>query len=568
MNLALAIRDFRTARRQAALENIINQLTGKQSDLLSYEEVRRNLKVSGEAEKGLQEVPLDSIVGSLGRYSDFTRTFLPRRDSDEHRWANVQVAVTGLVGVPPISVYQINKAYFVIDGNHRVSVARQLGAKYIEAYVTEVRTRVPLSRKDNLNDILRKAEHADFLERTNLDKTRPGSRFKVTVPGKYWIMETQIEAYCYLLNEKQTSPYSFQEAAALWYDEVYRPNIIMIRERGILQEFPRRTETDLYIWIADHRAALKESLGWDVSVDNTITDLTDHFGTRLPRVVERLTHHILNIITLDDKHTPPKNVRPLLEQGNHLFTDILVGVTDNAKGWLALDQALLIAKINNGRLLGLHVFPSAQEIDRETVRALKEKFEARCQQAGISGEFAIDSGKPGSKIVERAKWADLVVVPLNHPPTTRLVERMNSGFYTLIRQSVRPVFAITETASTFKAPLVAYDGSSKSKQALFLATYIAGRWQLSLTVVTVGSSKQGVEVIKAAQDYVEQYDIQATYIMTDGPIAQTILRVAEEQASDFIVIGAYGSGSVLDAVLGSTVNELLQKASKPVLICN
>ena len=90
-------------------------------------------------------VPLDSIVGSVGRYEDFTRDFLPRRDSDKERWARVEFLANESTGLPPVELFQIGDAYFVNDGNHRVSVARQSGHTHIEAYVTDVHTRVPLS---------------------------------------------------------------------------------------------------------------------------------------------------------------------------------------------------------------------------------------------------------------------------------------------------------------------------------------------------------------------------------------------------------------------------------------
>ena len=103
--------------------------------------------------------------------------------------------MTSPTGVPPIDVYQIGDSYFVMDGNHRVSVARQMGATYIEAYVTECRTRVPLSPDDDPNDLIVKAEYADFLENTKLDQIRPEVDLQVTTPGQYWELETHIEAH-------------------------------------------------------------------------------------------------------------------------------------------------------------------------------------------------------------------------------------------------------------------------------------------------------------------------------------------------------------------------------------
>lgn len=138
---ASAIEDFRRARRRVAMRDLIARITGTSTELLSYEDVRQKLKGQLIGRRTLRDIPLDAIVGSVGRYGDFTRDFLPRHDSDAARWVGVRRAIEGAVGVPPIEVYQIGAAYFVLDGNHRVSVARETGSTHIQAYVSEVRAR-------------------------------------------------------------------------------------------------------------------------------------------------------------------------------------------------------------------------------------------------------------------------------------------------------------------------------------------------------------------------------------------------------------------------------------------
>ena len=163
-NLTAAIKDFRKARNRAFLEEIIARFTGESIDLLSYEEVRQKLKTHGSSERGLMDIPLNSIVGSLGRYADFTRDFLPRQDANQDRWTRVKLAVSDTVGLPPIDVYKIGEVYFVKDGNHRVSVARQGGAEFIQAWVTEVQTRVPLTPDITPDDLIVMAEYLEFLK--------------------------------------------------------------------------------------------------------------------------------------------------------------------------------------------------------------------------------------------------------------------------------------------------------------------------------------------------------------------------------------------------------------------
>ena len=135
-----AIEDFHSARQHALIQEILARLTGKSTRLLSYEEVAKKLRLRARSERGIQHIPIHAIVGSVGRYTDFTRTFLPRRGGDRERSARVKAAfMEEGAGLPPIEVYKVGEAYFVIDGNHRVSIARQEGLTAIEARVIELR---------------------------------------------------------------------------------------------------------------------------------------------------------------------------------------------------------------------------------------------------------------------------------------------------------------------------------------------------------------------------------------------------------------------------------------------
>ena len=184
-----AIEDFRRARFRAKVEQVLARLTGESADLLEYDEVRKKLRASGQVSRGLQDIPIENIVGSVGRYADFTRSFLPRQDEDERRWAGVKMAMEGLTGVPAIEVYKIGDAYFVLDGNHRVSVARRGGATHIQAHVIEIETRVPLSPDVKPDDLVLKSEYVEFLEQTRLDRVRPDADLSVSVPGQYQTTE-------------------------------------------------------------------------------------------------------------------------------------------------------------------------------------------------------------------------------------------------------------------------------------------------------------------------------------------------------------------------------------------
>ena len=153
----LAIQDFQSARKKAAIQEVLARITGKSNQLLSYEEVADKLKLRARTDRGVQHIPLDAIVGSVGRDTDFTRAFLPGRAVNQQRWANVKAAMEDGAGLPPIEVYKVGEVYFVMDGNHRVSIARQEGATSIEAHVIEVRTNVPLTPDVQPDDLIIKA---------------------------------------------------------------------------------------------------------------------------------------------------------------------------------------------------------------------------------------------------------------------------------------------------------------------------------------------------------------------------------------------------------------------------
>ena len=568
-----AVQDFRRARRQADLQEITARLTGKSAELLPYEDVRRKLKAEVATRRGLEDIPLDAIVGSVGRYADFTRSFLPRQDSDEERWARVKVKVTDLGGLPPIEVYQIGEVYFVSDGNHRVSVARQVGATHIQAYVTEVRTKVPLSPDTQPDDLIVKAEYADFLEHTHLDELRSETDLSMTAPGQYKILQEHIEVHRYFMGLEQKREIPYEEAVGHWYDEVYWPVVQVIRQRGILRDFPERTETDLYLWVSEHRAALGQELGWEIGTDEAAADLAAQFSPRPQRVVARVSEKLLDAVTPDELQAGPPPGQWRREQlaarrDDRLFADILVPVSGEEIGWHALEQALVVARREGAQLHGLHVVPSEVQRDSEETQAVQAEFNRRCEAAGIPGELVLAVGEVPREICERARWTDLVIVNLAYPPAPQPLARLSSGFRTLIRRCARPVLAVPETSSRLSRALLAYDGSPKADEALFVATYLSGKWNIPLVVVTViETGRTTSDALARAQRYLKTHGVQATFAKESGPVAEAILRTAEEHESDLIIMGGYGLGPVLEVVVGSAVDQVLRESRQPMLIC-
>jgi hypothetical protein len=141
--------DFLRARRRQMLARASRVLTRERGDvdvILPFDEVVEALGRVGEQELGLQVVALDTIVGTTDRLSGFDRQFRPTSGRVRGRWERIAAALHRGDPRPPISLDRVGEAHFVRVGHHRVSVARALGWRVMDAYVTDVRTRVGAGR--------------------------------------------------------------------------------------------------------------------------------------------------------------------------------------------------------------------------------------------------------------------------------------------------------------------------------------------------------------------------------------------------------------------------------------
>lgn len=284
-----ALQQFRMARRNARIRSLLSRLAGRQDDLLLFDEVRQALALTHPKKEELRDIPLDSIVGTVSRYKDFNRQFNPLRDSDEERWARVKELME-TTGLDPIEVYQVDDIYFVLDGNHRVSVARHLDVESIQAYVKEFRTDIDLEPEDDIEDVVLKAEYAELMADMSLDITRPDVEIRVTVPGRYSEIREHIEVHRYYLNENlpEGEQVSLEDASLSWMATVYCPAVKAIREHNILADFPGRTETDIYLWLKKHQWELEHDWRIKVSDGAAAENLASEFGQRFRRRLSRI----------------------------------------------------------------------------------------------------------------------------------------------------------------------------------------------------------------------------------------------------------------------------------------
>jgi hypothetical protein len=280
---------FEEARRKALLASILDMIRRQPSEMLPFEEVRARLNVRGQRYLGHQTVEVDRIVGSEGRYGDFDRRFLPRSNSMKGRWTRVNSAALQDIHLPPVELYKIGDIYFVRDGNHRISVARQHSQHYIDAIVTELIVDVPIDADLSVRDLLIMEEYSDFLEWTDLARLRPQQRIAFSETGGYLDLVRHINGHRYYMDLGRETPVSRDEAVADWYDAVYMPVVEAIRSHNVLRHFPGRTEADLYRWIMDHRWYMREQRGADPGPEEATEDYVERFGQHsLTDVVEDL----------------------------------------------------------------------------------------------------------------------------------------------------------------------------------------------------------------------------------------------------------------------------------------
>lgn len=571
-NYDQALQDFRRARQEAALRQLLYRFSGRSDDLLAYSDLSDKLTITDTVERGLQEIPLKAIVGSVGRADDFTRDFLPKRDNNAERWANVKAAVLDMKGWSPIDVYQLGDVYFVKDGNHRVSVARQLGNKTIAAYVTEVETRLSLDAGEDPNAVISRANYLDFLEKTRLDESRPQADLQLTFSSHYDTFLAQIDHHKERL-EAGGHTLSFQEAAADWYDDIYLPVLIMIRKQGIMRNFQDRTESDMYILLSERQEELEEALGWQVKPQSAVSEWASSLaGSRSP-VLSRLGSRLRGTFVPELEDGPPpgewRRQRGIVVTTESLFNDILVSLQGTEIDWQLLANTLLVAQRERASIWAIHAVSSRDELDNAETRRIQDEFLRRCVQAGVEGQFAAEVGVESKLLVRRAAWVDLVATNLTFATDYSPPRRLSSGVDRLVKRCPRPILVMAgEEDSPMDRALLAYDGSAKADEALFVATYLAARWRINLTVLTVITGYTKAQTLDRARRYLIGNNlVNANYVLAEKPIAEAVFETAAAQDSNLLIMGGFGYRPVRHLVLGSTVDTVLARYRMPTLVC-
>jgi hypothetical protein len=282
---------FDRERRRRALSRLASRMRFEADDvshMLPFEEVVSALGATSRTSIGEQVIPLDQIVGTVDRRrGDFDRSFRPSPNT-RGRWERIAEARKRGEAMPPIDVFQIGDLYFVQDGHHRVSVARAMGDKDINANVVQVRTKLGgADRSLQLRDLPLKAHERVFHERVPLP---PAARERIQLSDewRYAQLATLIESWGYRVGLERERLLPRAEMAMLWFRDEYEPMVDMLREAGL---GGGGTETERYLRVTMLRFLLLQRWDWTEELAEKLSSEISHPSKAAE--ADTMTHQIL-----------------------------------------------------------------------------------------------------------------------------------------------------------------------------------------------------------------------------------------------------------------------------------
>lgn len=215
---------------------------------------------------GVQTVALENIIGSVGKYYDFDSRFRPKKHVSGKRFRDIKRAMREGIPLPPVKMYQIRDDYYVLDGNHRVAAAKELGWMDIKGKVLEL-----VSSKNTLDNLLY-LEKKKFYEKTGLT-----GKIDLSEVGKYNFLEKQIQKHQVYLASQSARDCEFNKASKDWYNTIYLPLITIVGNGGLIKYFPGRTVADLYTYISYHHWDRTSTRRYGIGIDRLIPKSMEGF---------------------------------------------------------------------------------------------------------------------------------------------------------------------------------------------------------------------------------------------------------------------------------------------------
>ena len=256
----------------------------KKEDLKSFSEIQKEENAYNSVNLGIKEIPLDKIVGSVEKYADFDKNFVPKNNVVKQRWINIYIGYTSDSMLPTVILYKIKDNYYVYDGNHRVSVAKFLNFATIEAQVEEF-----LPTKDTKDKVIYR-ENMIFEKETGL------SDIFLSEPIKYKYLKEEIESYKNLLDKRKNENLDLKETAKNWYMNVFLPIKMILSENEIIKNYEGNPD-DVFLFFLEHKYYLSKNHGKNVgylySVINFINLVKTNENKDLENICEIQTQELI-----------------------------------------------------------------------------------------------------------------------------------------------------------------------------------------------------------------------------------------------------------------------------------
>lgn len=238
----------------------------------TFDQIREAEKAYETVKRGVATIPLDKISGSVGRYTDFDQQFRLQGAGNEDRLQSLTQALQEGRPVPPVSLYQIKDKYYIVDGHHRVTAARNLKQSHIQANILEL-----LPTKDTVENRLY-LEKIEFRDKVGLPRA-----LELTEPGQSEYLLQQITTHQQFLAKEREQEVSLTEAGADWYRTIYLPIKMLIENSGLLRSFPDRTVDDLYLYISTHQWQKEAKRRYGIGVDKLIPRDMEAFREKMAK---------------------------------------------------------------------------------------------------------------------------------------------------------------------------------------------------------------------------------------------------------------------------------------------
>lgn len=268
---------FSKARRKEAAKRLRRVVTRDEDDegLLPLEEVQDRLGLFAQRYGGLEAIAVADIVGSVGRSNEFDEDFLPKTDRLKHRWEQLERAYP-YGDFPPIEVYRVGDTYFVIDGHHRVGIARQRGIQFLDAEITILTTDEGFDTATDLGEVIMRQQRKRFFDQSGLGRVRPEADIRFSRPQGYNQLLERVKIHGFHEIQTRGEVMTMEEVAADWYARVYEPRIRAINEVGLTELLPDVTEADIFLMVHERLHSmfpLRGTASFQEAAEDTADDM-------------------------------------------------------------------------------------------------------------------------------------------------------------------------------------------------------------------------------------------------------------------------------------------------------